>query len=204
MTTFPPVDVDLQMLEASGEPDPDVRPTQRFGWELVIDLGECGQLEITSKQSLLDWVVGLCAPEVLNMRRYGDPFLEEFGEGTLAGLTLLQPIYTSSIGIHCCPDPFYGNSAFVNIFSCRQFDKRLPLLYTIRHFKAQKWSATFLDRCSPIASGFIWPPPSTNDTPRGMIRVHPGGEGGEVHLSGSSTVTGEPGLATRAATEPGS
>lgn len=116
-----------------------------FGTQLVLNLGGCNPDTLDNPDGLRNWVKELCA--AIDMQPHGEPFLERFGRGDLLGWTLLQPITTSNIDVHCAPD--FGNAAFVNIFSCRPFNIDTATDLTVRHFAATTVNVTVLSRHVP-------------------------------------------------------
>ncbi len=90
-----------------------------YGMELVLDLYECDPETIRSKRKLKQFVDQLC--EILKMKKYGKCYLPYFGLSAdhTPGYSLLQFIETSSITGHFAEKT---NAAYLNIFSCQEFD----------------------------------------------------------------------------------
>ena len=79
-------------------------PTQTFGLELTIDLFDCDKEIIDSKEKILEFNEKLC--DLIDMKRYGKPFIERFADGTDAeGYSLAQMIETSLVSGHFAPKP---------------------------------------------------------------------------------------------------
>lgn len=114
-----------------------------FGFELIINLYNCDKAIITSKEKLKQYVDELC--ELINMVKYGETLLPFFGEKEehTKGHSLVQLIETSSITGHFSD---YWGSAYINIFSCRPYDKEKALSFTTNFFKAKEVTHTFLER----------------------------------------------------------
>lgn len=121
--------------------------TRAFGMELVLDLGGCDPDVLGDPDALHTWAMKLC--DLIGMTPYGHPFVDYFGKDDLAGWTLIQPITTSSIAVHCAPGRRYGDAAFVNIFSCRPFDTDQAAGYTAKFFRAERIHQTVLERAAP-------------------------------------------------------
>ena len=111
--------------------------------ELVLDLVGCDPDTIRSKERLVAYPGELC--RVINMTPYGEPFVERFGlAGTkAAGFSLVQLIETSSITGHFSEA---SNRAYINVFSCKDFDPAIATEFTRRFFTARSARHTLLIR----------------------------------------------------------
>lgn len=118
--------------------------TTQFGTELIIDLGGCDPLVVRHADALACWATMLA--ERIGMQCHGDPIIQQFGEGSLYGCTVIQLITTSNITVHGVDA---DNSAFINIFSCRPFDTADAATWTIDFFKARAATTTVLHRRVP-------------------------------------------------------
>ena len=107
-----------------------------FGLEVVLDLYGCNPEVIRSKEKLAEYVTKLC--RLLKMKKYGETLLPHFGynEAHTAGYSMLQFIETSSITGHFSE---LWNSAYINIFSCRDFDTKKASAFTVKFFGAKKF-----------------------------------------------------------------
>ena len=114
-----------------------------FGYELIMDLHECDKDIITSKKKLQEYIDKLC--KLIKMKKYGKTLLPYFGEKAAytKGYSLVQLIETSSVTGHF--SDFWG-TAYINIFSCRKYDKDLAKKFTSKFFKAKKTKTKFLMR----------------------------------------------------------
>lgn len=110
----------------------DGRPG-RFGTELVLDLFDCDPETIRSRERLTEYVRELCA--VIEMTPYGQLFAERFAldDAKAAGYSIVQLIETSSITGHFCE---LWNSAYLNVFSCKEFDTDKAAEFTRAFFGA--------------------------------------------------------------------
>jgi S-adenosylmethionine/arginine decarboxylase-like enzyme len=123
------------------EPGMDSKP-QPWGWHLVLNLYECDPEKIQSAEAIYDFVVELC--ELIEMRRFGEPMIVNFGEDPrVTGYSLLQLIETSNICGHFANE---SNAAYLDIFSCKKFDPEVATAFCIKAFEAQKASGTFISR----------------------------------------------------------
>jgi S-adenosylmethionine/arginine decarboxylase-like enzyme len=106
-----------------------------FGLEVVLDLYECDPKVIRSGKKLEEYTKKLC--KLLKMKRFGKTQLPHFGynEAHTAGFSMLQFIETSSITGHFSE---LWNSAYINIFSCRDFDTDVAIDFSVKFFGAKK------------------------------------------------------------------
>lgn len=106
-----------------------------FGLEVVLDLYKCDPQVIRSKKKLAYYATELC--KLLGMKKYGKTLLPHFGynKAHTAGYSMLQFIETSAITGHFSE---YWNSAYINIFSCQEFDTDKAIEFTVSFFGAKK------------------------------------------------------------------
>lgn len=88
-----------------------------WGLSCALDLRDCDPLVIRSRERIEQYVVELC--ELIGMKRYGACQIIHFGEGRVAGYSMLQLIETSLISGHFANDT---NRAYLDIFSCKGYD----------------------------------------------------------------------------------
>lgn len=121
----------------------DFNPESSFGMELVLDLYECNPDTIRSEEELRRFVTELC--EVIEMKTYGDMFAERFALNDIktAGFSIVQLIETSSITGHFREEI---NSAYINIFSCKEFDTDVAAEFTKNFFGAKSVESKLLVR----------------------------------------------------------
>ena len=114
-----------------------------FGLEVILDLYGCDPSVIRSGKRLAEYTTKLC--KLLNMKKFGKTQLPHFGynEAHTAGYSMLQFIETSSITGHFSE---LWNSAYINIFSCRDFDTRSAIAFTVKYFGAKKHNERVLLR----------------------------------------------------------
>jgi S-adenosylmethionine/arginine decarboxylase-like enzyme len=114
-----------------------------FGYELILDLRDCDHKVITSRKKLKEYVDRLC--KLIKMKKYGKPLIPYFGENAeyTKGYSLVQLIETSSITGHFSE---FWNTAYINIFSCKEYDRELAKRFTVQFFKAKRVRNHFLIR----------------------------------------------------------
>jgi len=114
-----------------------------YGMEVILDLYECDPKAIRSKKALAQYVTRLC--KILRMEKYGKTLLPHFGYGAehTAGYSMLQFIETSSITGHFSE---LWNAAYINIFSCRAFDAKKAVKFTVTYFKSKRFKERLLIR----------------------------------------------------------
>ena len=114
-----------------------------FGVELVLDLYDCDPETIRSRSRLIEYVHQLC--DLIGMRRYGDTIAERFALSNpkAAGYSIVQLIETSSITGHFSEQ---RNAAYLNIFSCKEFDVAAAIRFTQDYFGATTVKHHVLER----------------------------------------------------------
>lgn len=108
---------------------------KKFGVELVLDLHDCDPKVIRSRQKLRSYAIQIC--KLLKMKRYGRTLLPHFGHADpmTSGYSMLQFIETSSITGHFSE---LTNTAYLNIFSCGEFNPKRAREFTVKFFRAKK------------------------------------------------------------------
>ena len=116
--------------------------TQPWGWHLVLNLYGCDSERIQSAEVIRQFVLDLC--DTIQMRRFGEPTIVNFGEDPrVAGYSLVQLIETSNICAHFANE---SGAVYLDIFSCKQFDPETAARFCCETFQAQKAAGTFLTR----------------------------------------------------------
>ena len=120
-----------------------------FGYELIIDLHGCDPKQFTRKK-LKSYFRQLCRK--IGMERGPLYFWDYFGENIearaeapdhMAGISAVQFIYTSNITVHALDKL---NAVYVNIFSCKDFDRREAENFTEEFFSASTYVSHFMER----------------------------------------------------------
>jgi S-adenosylmethionine decarboxylase len=119
-----------------------------YGFELILDLHGCDVSTFT-RQSLAEYFTKLC--EAIDMERCDLHFWDDEGvppeeQQTLPhtkGVSAVQFILTSTIVIHTLE---ILEAAYVNIFSCKAFDRDVAEKLTRDWFDTKECRATFIER----------------------------------------------------------
>ena len=116
---------------------------QAWGLLVSLDLYGCNE-KVNDGKAIKNYVTTLC-DDVIHMKRYGDCHLELFGEaGTpLAGYSMFQFIETSCVSGHFSES---DRSAYIDVFSCADFDPEAVKEYTMEYFGAQRANMTVTPR----------------------------------------------------------
>lgn len=114
-----------------------------YGYELVMDLDGCNKNIIGSKKKLQKYADRLC--KLIRMKKYGRTLLPYFGQkkAFTKGYSLIQLIETSSITGHFSE---HWGRAYINIFSCKKFDREVAKRFTRQFFQAKRIKNRFLIR----------------------------------------------------------
>jgi S-adenosylmethionine/arginine decarboxylase-like enzyme len=115
-------------------PDPDViGEGKAWGVSTAVDLQDCDPDTIRDRDRIEAYVVALC--ELIGMRRFGPCQVVHFGEGRVAGYSMVQLIETSLISGHFANDT---NRAYLDIFSCKGYDVGVVEEFSRRFFGARR------------------------------------------------------------------
>ena len=112
-----------------------------WGKSISIDLFDC-DVSVLSNPTLIQQYVSDVV-KLINMVAHGPCHIERFGYCELEGYSAMQFIETSSITVHC-DEP--GKRAFIDIFSCKDFDGQTALDFSKNFFKAGSDKNTVLTR----------------------------------------------------------
>ena len=122
--------------------------TNPYGYELIIDLHSC-DVATFNRESLDGYFEKLCkAIDMQKCERYfwDDVGLPEEDKQTsphTKGSSAVQFILTSSIVIHTLD---LLEAVYVNIFSCKEYDKDIALEITKEWFGAKECKSHFIER----------------------------------------------------------
>lgn len=112
-----------------------------WGAIICVDLINCDKNQINNDKIYKKFVKELCS--VIKMKTHGPLRIERFGKGSLYGPSFYQFIETSSITAHF---DIVNSRAFIDIFSCKNFDAKKAEKFCKDFFKAKKSKATFIKR----------------------------------------------------------
>ncbi len=131
------------MTERVTQPLGEVATDETFGWDLLLDLYDCALDRISSRDEIARFTVEVC--EQLGMRRFGEPLIEHFGhqKPMTSGYSLVQLIETSAIVGHFSE---FKHAAYLDLFSCREFDADAVTEFTRRFFGAQRVIQRLIER----------------------------------------------------------
>ncbi len=103
---------------------------QSWGLSSSIDVYDCNPETIRSMEAIRRFAVDLC--ELIGMKRFGETQVVHFGEDErVAGYSMVQLIETSLISAHFAN---LTNTAYLDIFSCRQYDPEASAAFAQRFF----------------------------------------------------------------------
>lgn len=111
---------------------------------LSIDAGKCLPVAIRSEDHIRCFTKKLV--KEIDMTAYGDAQIVMFGEGNKKGYTLSQLITTSNITAHFCEQ---DNCFFIDIFSCKPFDKEVAKKCIEYHFHPEVMVEHYIERYIP-------------------------------------------------------
>ncbi|MDP1538849.1 MAG: S-adenosylmethionine decarboxylase [bacterium] len=105
-----------------------------YGKELTLDLYDCDPKIIRSKKKILEYSNKLC--DLIKVKKYGKPIIERFALHLdyAAGYSLVQLIESSLVSGHFSE---LWNGAYINIFSCKDFDDKKAAAFTKKFFNAK-------------------------------------------------------------------
>ena len=119
-----------------------------YGWELILDLHACEEGRFTRDQ-----IEAFCAElcQLIDMERCDLHFWDDLGvpeddqqiDPKTKGTSAVQFILTSTIVIHTLD---LMKAAYVNIFSCKEFDTDQAAKFTARWFGSTDWTANVVVR----------------------------------------------------------
>lgn len=108
-----------------------------WGLCTAVDLQGCNPDLIRDPEQIKRYVVEIC--ELIGMERFGECQVVNFGEGRVAGYSMVQLISTSLISGHFANDT---NSAYLDIFSCKGYDPATVESFSKEFFGARRSMAT--------------------------------------------------------------
>jgi S-adenosylmethionine/arginine decarboxylase-like enzyme len=109
-----------------------------YGMELIIELFGCDLSKMTSRKIIQEFIEKIC--QEIKMERYGASRIKRFPGGELwgEGYSFLQFLTTSSIAGHFIERSDRGPIAFINIFSCKEYNAETAEKFTADFFQAKK------------------------------------------------------------------
>lgn len=117
-------------------------PEVSWGISSSVDVKNCDPEIIRNADLIRDYVVKLC--DLIEMKRFGECQVVHFGEDDkVAGFSMVQLIETSLISGHFANAT---NSAYLDIFSCKEYDPAVVAEFTKEYFKGDKVTLVTTDR----------------------------------------------------------
>lgn len=111
-----------------------------WGFSIGIDLSQCHPNKINDPEILKDFLIGLC--DYIKIKRYGDPTIVNFGsDPRVSGYSIVQLIETSCITGHFKD---IDCSAFIDIFSCKEYPPHATANFCKKYFNAQKVNLRYI------------------------------------------------------------
>lgn len=137
---------ELRPLRMDGRSTRSERPT--YGQELILDLHECNASKFT-RHDLETFFAELC--ELIDMEQcdlhfwddVGVPIEEQQIHPKTKGTSAVQFILTSTIVVHTLD---IMKAAYVNIFSCKDFDVDAAANFTANWFGSTDYTANLVTR----------------------------------------------------------
>lgn len=112
-----------------------------WGYHLMLDCSGCND-NIKSREQIYNFVKELV--EKIDMNAHGEPIIEYLLPGEdKAGYSLMQLITTSNICAHFV-EP--NSTAYLDIFSCKEFDYKYAESIFRNYFDPKKVKANFITR----------------------------------------------------------
>lgn len=120
-----------------------------WGKSAIINLHGCNS-NIKNPEKIREFINSLI--KEIDMKRYGPLFLDRFGEGNMEGYSCMQFIETSSIVAHFDEKKGFDengnptNRAFIDIFSCKEFDEKKAFEFCKEFFSANHGTVELIIR----------------------------------------------------------
>jgi len=124
-----------------------------WGLSTHIDLFGCKSEKIKSRAEIETFAKDLV--DLLKMTAHGEPVIEWFGNGDTEGFTLIQLLTTSCITAHFSES--YRKSAYIDIFSCKEYNPGEVVKFCANFFGASVYYSTGIRRGSGT-NGFLETP----------------------------------------------
>ena len=103
-----------------------------YGKHLIASCKGCNE-NVTEKQLVSEFLHSLATG--IDMKPFGTPIVERFGEGIEIGLSGVQLIETSAITIHTNDR---ARDLYLDVFSCKDFDENQVLQIVRQRFEPAK------------------------------------------------------------------
>ena len=113
-------------------------------WKSIhINMNFCND-NIKNTKKIEEFINELCIK--IKMNKYWPLYLERFWYWDLEWYSCMQFIETSSITCHFDEQNWKNNRAFIDIFSCKDFNSEITEKFCSEYFQAKELKSTTLDR----------------------------------------------------------
>lgn len=118
-----------------------------WGWLTAIDAAECDPIAINCKETFHNFIDELL--DRIEMVKIGDlhVFWCDTNDPNKVGYSIYQLLQDSNVSAHFCPAD--RNSAYLDIFSCKEYDPELTVEIFQKYFSAGKIHYTTISRKAP-------------------------------------------------------
>lgn len=121
-----------------------------WGHHLILDVQGCDRAVVTDEAALDIWIRDLV--ETIGMQAYGEPLIKHFGEGDLAGLTVMQLITTSNISAHFMD---HSGDGYVDVFSCQWFSVEAVMEQVCAYFRPRTIGWFMMERRAGLLAEIV-------------------------------------------------
>lgn len=113
-------------------------------WKSIhINMNGCND-NVKDPEKIKKFIEELCAN--INMNKHWPLYLERFWYWNLEWYSCMQFIETSSITCHFDEQNWKNNRAFIDIFSCKDFNSEMTEKFCSEYFQAKELKSITLDR----------------------------------------------------------
>ncbi|MFC2052825.1 adenosylmethionine decarboxylase [Chloroflexota bacterium] len=113
-----------------------------WGWHLIINMYKCDPNLIRSYDAIKKYIENVT--EMIDVKRFGEPIIVNFGDNSeVMGFSMFQLIESSNLSGHFS---IKSNRAYLDIFSCKEFDPLKALEFSIASFEANSATGRFIHR----------------------------------------------------------
>lgn len=112
-----------------------------WGFHMMVDAAKCNPASIRDVKHIKKFAKELV--KSVHMVAHGEPQVVHFGKGDKEGNTLIQLIETSNITVHFVD---MTNDMYFDLFSCRDFDKKIVKDVIMKYFHPEVMHERFLYR----------------------------------------------------------
>jgi S-adenosylmethionine/arginine decarboxylase-like enzyme len=118
-----------------------------WGWTTMIDASGCDRERITSEANFQAFIDELL--EKIEMVKIGDLNIHwcETNDPKKYGHSIYQLLQDSNVSAHFCPED--GNQAYVDIFSCKEYDEVMVLDIFDKYFLPNAFNSQTFERRAP-------------------------------------------------------